>query len=131
MTLLLTGAALIGSQIARILVERGQRPVLMDIAPQPAALKDIVDLARVTLLQGSVMQLESLRSVIQEHGITDIVHTAAYPMLTQGAQRNPYAAIELNIMGTVNVLEVATTAKLRRVVVASSNVLSHFLTGGE
>jgi nucleoside-diphosphate-sugar epimerase len=68
---------------------------------------------------------------IHAHGITEIVHTAANPLLTMGAQRDPYAAIELNIMGTVNVLEAARIAKLRRVVVSSSNVLSHYLAGGD
>ena len=35
MTTLVIGAGLIGSQIARILVERGEKPVLMDHAAQP------------------------------------------------------------------------------------------------
>jgi nucleoside-diphosphate-sugar epimerase len=34
-------------------------------------------------------------------------------------------------MGTVNVLEAARVMKVRRVVVSSSNVLSHYLAGGE
>jgi nucleoside-diphosphate-sugar epimerase len=52
-------------------------------------------------------------------------------MLTVGAQRDPYAAIQLNIMGTVNVLEAARVHRLKRVVVSSSNVLNHFLGGGD
>jgi nucleoside-diphosphate-sugar epimerase len=48
-----------------------------------------------------------------------------------GAQRDPYAAIQLNVMGTVNVLEAARVMKLRRVVVSSSNVLNHYVGGGE
>ena len=34
MTTLVIGAGLIGSQVARILVERGETPVLMDVAAQ-------------------------------------------------------------------------------------------------
>lgn len=33
MSVLIVGAGLVGSQIARILVEQGERPVLMDRAP--------------------------------------------------------------------------------------------------
>jgi len=127
---LIIGAGLVGSQIARILVEQGERPVVMDFAPQPKALAEIVDLSRVRIVDGDVMRPFRLTQVIQENAITEVVHTVANPMLTLGAQRDPFAAIQLNIMGTVNVLEAARVHKLRRVVVSSSNVLNHFLSGG-
>ena len=130
MTILIIGAGLVGSQIARVLVHEGQHPVLMDVAAQRNALGEIVDLARVTMVEGSVLRPLRLTQVIQEHQVTDVVHTVANPMLTLGAQRDPYAAIELNIMGTVNVLEAARVHKLARVVVSSSNVLNHFLSPG-
>lgn len=131
MTTLIIGAGLVGSQVARILVVQGARPVLMDYAPQRAALGEIVDLAKVELVEGDVLRPLRLTEVITGYGITDIVHTVANPMLTLGAQRDPYAAIKLNIMGTVNVLEAARVHKLGRVVVSSSNVLGHFMEGGE
>ncbi len=131
MTTLVIGAGLVGSQIARLLVEAGETPVLMDAAPQRDALGEIVELARVKLVEGDVLRPFALAQIIREHDIADIVHTAANPMLTSGAQRDPYAAIQLNIMGTVNVLEAARVMKVRRVVVSSSNVLSHYLAGGE
>jgi UDP-glucuronate 4-epimerase len=121
MTVLIIGVGLVGSQIARILLEGGEKPVLMDREPQRDALGEIVDLSRLTLVTGDVLRPMSLTQAILEHGITDIVHTAANPMLT----------LQLNIMGTVNVLEAARVHKLRRVVVASSNVLNHYLAGGE
>jgi 2-polyprenyl-6-methoxyphenol hydroxylase-like FAD-dependent oxidoreductase len=66
MTTLVIGAGLIGSQVARILVERGEKPVLMDHAAQPQAIGQIVDLARVTLIQGDVLRplsiVDALRS---------------------------------------------------------------------
>lgn len=130
MTVLIIGVGLVGSQIARILVEDGERPVLMDLDPQTEALREIVDLARVTLTRGDVLRPLSLSQAILAHGVTDIVHTAANPMLTLGAQQDPFAAIQLNVMGTVNVLEAARVHGIRRVVVASSNVLNHYLAGG-
>ena len=45
MAVLLVGAGLVGSQIARILVEKGERPVLMDRAPQPKALSCKTDVS--------------------------------------------------------------------------------------
>ncbi len=49
MTTLVIGAGLIGSQVARILVERGEKPVLMDVAAQASAIGQIVDVSKVTL----------------------------------------------------------------------------------
>jgi nucleoside-diphosphate-sugar epimerase len=131
MATLIIGAGLVGSQIARILVEKGERPVLMDRAPQPQALGRIVDLSKVTLVEGDVLQPLALAAIIREHDVTEVVHMAANPMLTIGAQKNPVGSIELNIMGTANVLEAARVFKLKRLVVASSNVLCHHIAGGE
>ncbi len=131
MTTLVIGAGLVGSQVARILVEQGERPVVMDHAPQPTAIGQIVALDKVTLIQGDVLRPLGIVDALRTHGIERIVHTAANPLLTLGAQREPYAAINLNIMGTVNVLEAARVTGLKRVVVSSSSVLNHYLEGGE
>ncbi|MCG6876320.1 MAG: NAD(P)-dependent oxidoreductase [Betaproteobacteria bacterium] len=130
MSVLVIGGGLIGSQIARILAESGERPVVMDVAPQPEALGDIVDPGRITLVRGDVLDRPGLERIMRENGVTRVVHTAANPLLTLGAQENPYSAVQVNIVGTCNVLEAARALKLGRVVVASSNVLSHHLAGG-
>jgi nucleoside-diphosphate-sugar epimerase len=131
MTTLVIGAGLIGSQVARILADRGEKPVLMDVAAQPQAIGEIVDLAKVTLIAGDVLRPLSIVDVLRSHNITKIAHTAANPLLTVGAQKEPSAAINLNIMGTVNVLEAARVLGIKRVVVSSSSVLNHYLAGGE
>lgn len=130
MTTLVIGAGLIGSQVARILVERGEKPVLMDVTAQPEAIGQIVDLGKVTLIQGDVLRPLSIVDALKNNGVTRIAHTAANPLLTVGAQREPYAAIDLNIMGTVNVLEAARIIGLKRVVVSSSSVLNSYFAGG-
>ena len=131
MTTLIIGAGLVGSQIARILIERGEKPVLMDHAPQPAAMAQIFDPARATLIEGDILRPLSIAKAIVDHKPARIALTAANPMLTIGAQRDPYAAINLNIMGTVNVLEAARVHGVARVVVSGSSVVSHFMVGGD
>src|SRR6185437_10733139 len=126
MTTLVIGAGLIGSQ-----VEHGEKPVLMDVAAQTQAIGQIVDFDKVTQIQGDVLRPLSIVDALKSHGITRIAHTAAYPLLTVGAQREPYAAINLNIMGTVNVLEAARVIGLKRVVVSSSSVLNSYFDGGQ
>ena len=127
---LIIGASLIGSQVARTLVDVGQSPVLFDKSFQESAIDDIVDLAKVRLETGDVLNLSELGSVIKKHKISSIVHLAANPMLTKGAQEDPYNAIELNVMGTVNVLESARQLSLNRVIVASSSAVFESLDGG-
>ena len=88
MTTLVIGAGLIGSQVARILVERGEKPVLMDVAAQTQAIGQIVDLDKVTPIQGDVLRPLSIVDALKSHGITRIAHTAAYPLLTVGRSAN-------------------------------------------
>ena len=131
MATLIIGAGLVGSQIARMLVEDGEHPVLFDRAPQRDALAEFVDPARATIIEADVLQPWSVAQAIRAHDVTAIVHMAANPMLTIGAQKEPYGSIQLNIMGTANVLEAARIMGVKRVVVASSNVLTHHIAGGE
>jgi nucleoside-diphosphate-sugar epimerase len=131
MTILIVGAGLVGSQIARILVEQGETPVVMDPAIQADAVAEIVAPDRITVSKGDVLRPFDITRAILDHGVTDIIHTAANPLLTLGAQQDPFSAIQLNIMGAVNVLEAARVHKLRRVIASSSSVLNHYLEGGE
>jgi nucleoside-diphosphate-sugar epimerase len=131
MTVLVIGSGVVGSQAARIEVERGERPVVLEVAPQPEALSQIVDLGSVKLVQGDILNPLDLARVIREEGVTRIIHTAANPLLTVGAQDNPYPAINLNIMGTVNVLEAARIFGIERVSFCSSAVLNFSMAGGE
>jgi nucleoside-diphosphate-sugar epimerase len=131
MAVLVTGSGLVGSQIARLLVEAGDPPVLLDLAPQLDALADVVDPRRLTVVQGDLLNPLDLVRVLRDERITRIVHTAANPLLTVGAQRQPASAIQVNIMGTVNLLEAARAFGVERVVFTSSAVLAHYLVGGE
>ncbi|MBI3940915.1 MAG: NAD(P)-dependent oxidoreductase [Acidobacteria bacterium] len=131
MAILIIGAGLIGSQIARLEVERGQRPVIFDISPQPDALAAVVDLDTINLVQGDLLNPLDLVNVVRREAVTRIIHTAANPFLTEGAQKNPYASIRLNVLGTVNVLETARLFSIERVVMCSSSVLYHYLRAAQ
>lgn len=131
MTIAIIGAGLVGSQISRILAEQGRRHMIMDVAPNMTALADIADVTKTTVDRGDIKNPWDILRIFREHKIEDVILTAANPMLTRGAQQNPYSAIELNIMGTTNVLEAARITGVRRVVAASSSVLTVNIEGGE
>ena len=70
-------------------------------------MNDIIDLDQADLVRGSFLRQQDLTETIRDYHISEIVHMAANSMLTNGAQENPFSAIELNILRTANVLEVA------------------------
>ena len=125
------GGGLVGSQVLRLLVEDGETPVLFDATPQREALAEIVDLDRVAVVRGDVLDPLGLVAALRSHGVTRLVHTVANPLLGFGAQERPYPAIQVNVMGTVNVLEAARVLGLGRVVLSSTSSLTYHLTGGE
>ncbi len=118
MATLITGAGLIGSHAARLLVDRGEPVWLYDVNPVPEHVASVVDPARVGLIRGDVLDLEGLGGALREQQIDRILHTAA--LLTIGVREAPYQGVRTNILGTATVLEAARLAGVRRVVLTSS-----------
>lgn len=110
------GTGRIGSEVARSVLDHGAQPVLFDIAPNPETVEDIAD--RVLLRQGDVTDMADLVRVIQELGITRIIHLGA--LLTLQAVARPTAGIAVNSSGTANIFECARSLDVARVVWASS-----------
>lgn len=131
MATLIIGAGLVGAQVARILAERGERPLVMDARPQREVLATLLDPSAIDLFEGDVLRPLSIGAALARAKVEAIVHTAANPLLTLGAQRNPHAAIELNIMGLANVMEAARIHGIGRVVTSSSSVLNRYQSGGQ
>lgn len=125
MATLITGAGLIGSQVARLLVERGEPAWLYELRPDRSALSSVVDLGRVGLIQGDIEDAPALDRVLREHRIDRIVHTAA--LLTAGILPDIARGVRTNVVGTVAVLEAARRAGLSRVVLSSSSTLYYGL----
>ncbi len=124
MSVLVTGGnGLIGANIVRILTEiHGDDVVIVDASPDLAEHSVLTDVAdRVKYVQGSVTDLAFLLRVIKEHKVTDVVHGAA--IIAGAAARRPTEALEVNILGTVNVLEASRIEGLRRVVAISSSAV--------
>ena len=118
MAVLITGAGLVGSQVAQRLVESGEKPILFDIAPSIENLERIVDLSKVKLIRGDVLEPFELMKVIQEERVDRLIHTAA--VMTTVMRERLLAGIRINVMGMANILEVARLTKLKRVVLTSS-----------
>jgi nucleoside-diphosphate-sugar epimerase len=65
--------------------------------------------------------------VLAGERIEYVYHTAGYPGFTIGCQMNPYAAIQVNVVGLVNMLEAVRLHPVKTLLFTSSSVLSAYV----
>jgi nucleoside-diphosphate-sugar epimerase len=82
----------------------------------------------VTLVQGELYDVPRLLTVMKQHDVVRIVHTAAmsHPDLSI---EFPIATFQANVEGTVNLLDAARIAEIRRVVYFSSETVYGHIDG--
>ena len=113
------GTGLVGVYAVAMLLEKGERPIVYDVKLNDWLLQAVgVDLKAVGLVQGDILDLPRLSSVIREHGINRVIHLAA--SMGEEVQRQPYSGVRLNVLGTLNVLEAARLEGISRVIYGSS-----------
>lgn len=123
MSILVTGGTgLIGANIGRMLVEQGRDVVVYDVSPPPLGRNVLADvLGHLHLEIGDVRDLSHVLHVIKKWSVAGIIHCAA--ILHTAANVRPIQAVEVNIVGTMNMLEAARIADLGRVVHVSSSAV--------
>ncbi|HME61601.1 MAG TPA: NAD(P)-dependent oxidoreductase [Candidatus Binatia bacterium] len=116
------GTGLVGAYAVGMLLQRGERPVVFDVALNERLLAAVgVDPAKVTLVRGDMMDLPALISTLRDNDCDRVIHLAAF--LGEEVQRRPYSGVRLNFMGTINVLEAARLEKVSRVIFPSSGTV--------
>ena len=110
------GSGLLGSELARWLISKDQRPVLMDIASPGWRLHGMEK--SFDFVSGSFVDRKRLLETINTHGIDTVFHLGG--MLSLPSEDDPEQAIGVNALGTVDVLEAARTAGVKQVIFASS-----------
>ena len=116
------GTGLVGAYAVGMLLERGERPVVFDVALNERLLSAVgVDPNNVALVRGDMMDLPAIISALRDNDCDRIIHLAAF--LGEEVQRRPYSGVRLNFMGTVNVFEAARLEKVSRVIFPSSGTV--------
>ncbi len=117
MILITGGGGFISSHLARGLVDRRQKVLLMDLhfVEPPSFLAPYSD-RQVKRVQGDMRDLSFLYRVIKEYKVESIIHAASLHEATGSL----YKALKMNIDGTIEVLEAARIFGLRRVTFISS-----------
>lgn len=126
MTTLVTGATgFVASNVVRRLASSGEAVISYDISePTGALLATLGDLAsNVTFAVGDVRDAEALERAARDRGVDRIVHAAVITAADPEFERvQPDRTVEVNVMGTVRLLELARTLPhLRRFIYISSS----------
>ena len=109
---LVTGAAgLIGNAVRGLLESRGTKVVAIDRIGSTAEYRPIIEC--------DLTDIHRLHAVLRGHQVSGIVHCGAHsgPMV---ARDNPYSIVQVNILGTANMLELARINGISRFVFCSS-----------
>ena len=73
MAVMITGAGLVGCQAAQQLVEKGETPVLFDIAPQMDNISRIVDPNKIKIIKGDLTEALEVMAAIENEKIDRII----------------------------------------------------------
>ena len=111
------GAGFIGSHIVCELVRQGQQVTVLDnlSSGKPKNLESVKD--KITFIQGDICDFSSVLVACQ--GIDYVLHLAALSSVAQ-SMKKPQETAEINVQGTVNVLEAARQCHAKRVIFLSS-----------
>jgi UDP-glucose 4-epimerase len=123
-TLVTGGTGFVGSNIVRALAEGGHRVVSLDIAPpDDMVLKHLKPWGdRITWLEGDVLDREGMVNATATEGIDKIVHAAAYTGTRQDIKNaDSHRFLDINIGGTINLLELARRLSVTRFLFVSSS----------
>ncbi len=117
---MVTGAAgCIGAWVIARLVRDGEPALAYDLSDdRRRLLLDEDEAASVPWHIGDIADLESLESIADAHDVGAIVHLAA--LQVPFCRADPSAGARANVVGHVNILEVARRRALKRVVYTSS-----------
>lgn len=121
---LFTGAqGFIGSWVAERLLEEGAQVFVLDrpaVEPSHFRMRGLHE--RCTVVAADLLDHDSLRAALDEHGVQAVFHLAACAIVAS-ATSSPLHTYETNVRGTWNLLEACRVAKEppTRVVVASSD----------
>ena len=118
MRVLITGAGMVGCHLAQALSQQDAELTLFELTPVLPYVSKMVDLDRVRLVHGDVTNVPDLISALEESRPDCIVHTAA--LLGAAVDNAPYTAHQVNVDGTVNVMEGARLTGVKRVVYTST-----------
>ena len=126
-TLVTGGAGFIGSHVAAELLARGENVVVIDNfndyydpAIKRANAARLREYASFSLVEGDVRDAPLVERVFAEQGVTRVAHLAALAGV-RASVNQPRLYLDVNLTGTLNLLEAAKQADVEQFVLASTS----------
>ena len=116
-TLVTGGAGFIGSHLVEELIAKGYRVRVLDNFSSGRRERLEPFAAKIEIVEGDLRSRQTVREAV--HGIDFVLHQAAVPSVPQSVE-DPVTTNEVNVGGTLNLLEAARDAGVKRLVNASS-----------
>lgn len=128
MATLVTGAAgFIGSHLARALLDRGEAVVgidnfndYYDPAIKRANARRLVDYPAFTLIEGDIRDRARIDALFAAHPVQRVAHLAAMAGVRESV-RQPHLYLDVNLTGTLNLLDAAQRTGVEVFVLASTS----------
>ena len=129
MVILITGGAgFIGSHLSEQLLQQGHQVVCIDnldeyiycSALKRENLRILEQYANFHFVQGDIRDKEILKQLFVDYGCELVIHLAAYAGVRPSVME-PEKFFEINVNGTLSVLEAMRNAGVRRIIMASSS----------
>jgi nucleoside-diphosphate-sugar epimerase len=115
------GAGNMGREVVALLRQQGDEPIVYDrVATSDANARACV--------AGEITDTVRLEASMRAHAVEGVVHLAA--ILQFGCEQDPVRAVDVNVNGTIAVLEAAKRTGVKRIVHASS-IAAYGSTEGE
>ena len=121
-TIMITGGAgFLGTYVTRMLAERGDRVVIFDAAGTASELAVLTAPfeQNIVRVRSQILDLSSLLRCVQQYSVERIFHAAALYDPPYSLE-DPAITFQVNVNGTINVLEAARFLGVKRVVHSSS-----------
>ena len=121
------GTGFVGSNIVKVLAQRGHNVVCFDVVEADSLVRKYLGpwAGQVTYVQGDILDRGDIEKVAAQQSITKVVHAAVFtPSAVSNLERERSRSIvDINILGTTNLLEVASGMSLERFLYVSSEAV--------
>lgn len=112
------GAGFIGSNIVNHLLEKGAKVRVLDDFSTGTHENLNSAASEIEIIEGDIRSYDTVVKAVR--GVDYVLHLAALASVPRSIE-NPIASSEINITGTLNVLEASRLAKVKKVVFSSSS----------
>jgi UDP-glucose 4-epimerase len=114
------GAGFIGSNIVKELLRQGQEVRVLDnfATGKRENILPLLKNSKLTLIEGDLRSFHIARAAVK--GVDYILHQGALPSVPRSIN-DPITSNDVNVLGTLNILEAAREFGVKRVVCASSS----------